>query len=553
METKCKLLVIGLDAATFDLILPWAAEGRLPRLAELLARGAHGALTSVPNLNSLAAWTTFMTGKNPGRHGVFWFYEHAPDSYALRFLNGSDIADARFWEIASDAGRQVGIINVPMTYPATPLHGFLIAGMDAPDESSPGFTYPPKLYKVLRRLGGYRIDTNILGYARSGRLRQAIAATERVIAWRERAADYLMRTRSWDLFVVVFTALDRVQHAFWQEPGPPASSAGSIVRRFYERLDQAIGRLCDTAGEETTVVIVSDHGMGFNPQSNLYLNPWLESLGLFRPARGTARSRARAALRRVSAWADGLLSKPLRRRILRWLPGGRAGLVGQLHRAPCDWAHTRAYADYIQPGIWINLRGREPHGIVEPGAEYEALRTRLIEMLSRCRDPRTGTPIVRRVCRREEVYQGPHVSKAPDLHIEWSYAAVACGYQYEDDAGHTVTVGQAADMVERRNVTGDHRPEGILLLAGPQVRREATVRGAQMADIAPTLCYLLGLPVPEDMEGRVLVEALEETYLEAHPVIRRQAAAAGDQERRELSAEEARQVEERLRGLGYLD
>ena len=106
-----KILVIGLDAATFDLILPWVDEGALPHLAALLERGAHGPLRSVPNQNSLAAWTTFMTGKNPGKHGVYWFYDHQSDSYGIRFLNGSNVKDPRFWELASDAGKRACIEN----------------------------------------------------------------------------------------------------------------------------------------------------------------------------------------------------------------------------------------------------------------------------------------------------------------------------------------------------------------------------------------------------------------------------------------------------------
>jgi len=559
-----KVLVIGLDAATFDLILPWAAEGKLPQMARLLAQGAHGPLRSVPNLNSLSAWTTFMTGVNPGRHGVYWFYERKPASYDIRFLNGGDIAAARFWEIAGAAGKRVGVINVPMTFPAKPVNGFLIAGMDAPDESSAGFTYPPELAAELQRQGGYLIDTNILGYARAGRREQALAVTRQVIDRRARAAERLMRERPWDLFVVVFTALDRIQHAFWQAPGdespsaelPPHQAVSDAVLEFYQRLDAVVGRLVEAAGEGASVMLVSDHGMGANPQSNMYLNPWLESLGLFHKAADSAKGQAgralRYLLRRAAALADGLLGKRWRRRIMRLLPGGRAGLVSKLHRAPCDWSRTRAYADYIQPGIWINLRGREPQGIVEPGEEYEALRARLIALLSRCRDPRTGAPIVRGVYRREEVYRGPRLDQAPDLHIEWNYDQVVSGYQFEDEAGQTVTVGSAADIVERRNIDGDHRPDGIFLLAGPGARRGGELAGARIVDIAPTLLHLLGLPVPEDMEGRVLTGALSDEFAAHHPIQRGQATPASEA-KRELSDDEARQVESRLRGLGYLE
>lgn len=559
-----KVMVIGLDAATWDVILPGVAEGRLPNLARLMSQGAHGPLQSVPNMNSLAAWTTFMTGKHPGSTGIYWFYEHAADSYNLRFLNGGDVPAARFWEIAGAAGKKVGIVNVPMTYPAMAVNGFLIAGLDAPGESSPSFTYPTGLYEELQReVGEYLIDTNILGYARSGRWKQALAATEQVIAQRERAATYLLQRYPWDLAVVVYTALDRIQHTFWSDPSAPLPTdvaqlrrASETVFRFYARMDEMVGRMVALAGRDATVLIMSDHGAGFNQRSNMYLLPWLESLGLFHrlQQKESAASAARRALfHRASALADGLISKQWRRRIMQRLPGGRAGIVERLHRVPCDWSRTKAYVDYIQPAIWINLRGREPEGIVAPGAEYEELRTYLINQLTACRDPRTGTPVVKRVCRREEVYHGPYLDEAPDLHIFWNDEALVTGYRYTDAAGHTVTVGTPTDVVERRNVTGDHRPEGIVLLTGPQVQPGQQIIGAHIADIAPTLLYLMDQPVPSDMEGRVLHEALRPEYVAAHPITYTESRAAEGADHVDFTDEEAAQVENRLRGLGYID
>jgi predicted AlkP superfamily phosphohydrolase/phosphomutase len=559
-----RVLIIGLDAATLDLIRPWAQAGFLPHMARLLERGTHGPLRSVPNLNSLAAWTTFMTGKNPGRHGVYWFYEHQAGTYDLRFMNGSDIQAPRFWEIASDAGRRVGVINVPMTYPARPLNGVLVAGMDAPDESSPGFTYPADLYEELQGVGDYLIDTNILGYARSGRKEQALAVTRWVIDERAKAAEHLMRTRPWDLFAVIFTALDRIQHGFWADnvheaslDAPPHQAVSGVVRDFYQHLDRVVGRLCELAGPETTVIILSDHGMGVNPQSNLYLVPWLESLGLFQrhdQEDGWMSAAMDRLLRGASALADGLLSKRMRRRILRWLPGGRSGLVSRLHKVPCDWSQTKVYTDYIQPSLWINLRGREPEGIVSPGAEYEALRDLLIEQLESCRDSGTGRPIVRGVYRREEVYTGPYVDRAPDLHIDWNYdLPPVAGYRYQDERSKMVTVGTPAEVVERRNVSGDHRPEGTLIMAGPPVRPGHQVTEAALADVAPTVLHLLGLPLPADLDGGVITEALAPEYAKSHPVRHGKSTDASASPERAFSAEEAQQVEDRLRGLGYLD
>ena len=559
-DSRHRLLVIGLDAATFELIKPWAQEGRLPHLADMLATGAHGPLRSVPNLNSIPAWTTFMTGMNPGKHGLYWFYERRPDSYAFRFLNGADIPVPRFWDYASQAGLRVATINVPMSYPARPLNGIWIAGMDAPDETSPGFTYPPELYRELTtRVGPYLIDSNIMGYARTGRWEQAIGTTRDVVAWRTAAACYLLGREPWDLFVVVFTALDRVQHTFWRAmdstfPGHSAAEHarfGDVIARFYSQLDEAVGRLRAVGGPQMTTVILSDHGMGPNQLGQLYLQPWLERLGYLIPSAGD--TIGQRLLREAAHLADGLVSKRTRRRIIRALPGGRAAVVRQLNQPRCDWSRTLAYIDYIQPSIWINLEGREPQGIVPPGSAYEDLRDELIERLSDCRDLRTGRPVVRAVYRREEVYYGPEVHRAPDLIIDWNYDVIVSGYRSLLPDGQEVIIDRPADVVERRNVSGEHRPDGILMMAGPGVRRGTVVAGAGIADVAPTLLYLLGLPVPEAMDGRVLSEALEQDLVAGRPVRFTASEAGARGSGHAFSSAEEEQVLRRLRDLGYID
>jgi len=571
--TNNKVLIIGLDAATFDLIDPWIAEGALPNLSRLVTHGTRGRLQSVPNLNSIPAWASFMTGVNPAKHGLLWFYERRPDSYAYRYLNGSDLQAPPFWDILSSQGRRVSVINVPMTYPARPLNGLMIAGLDAPSEESQGFTFPPGLYREIReKVGRYLIDTNILGYARRGRYDQALKATQEVIAVRAATASYLMDRYPWDLFVVVFTALDRVQHTFWHfmdpkhpDYDPGKTMYGEAIRQCYAQLDAVVGDLVTQAGPDVNVILVSDHGFGSNQRGYHFLNPWLTTLGLFhsredRNVKEKAKRLIATALREVAAIGDGLVSKTLRRRLMNLLPGGRAALVGQLHQVDCDWSRTKAYVDYIHPGIWINLRGREPAGIVAPGSEYEALRDELVERLSQCRDLDTHQPIVKAVRRKEEVYHGPYLSKAPDLAIEWNYDIIVSGLQCDDRTGKELIVEQAADIVERRNVSGDHRPEGILIASGPDIKAAQEVSGAHIMDIAPTVLALMGQAIPAYMDGRVLAEALTTNFSRAASAQSDEVTADGvlqqmtaPAESRELSAEEAAMVEARLRGLGYIE
>jgi len=568
-----KVLIIGLDAATFDLIDPWVAEGKLPNFSRLMVSGTRGNLQSVPNLNSIPAWASFMTGVNPAKHGLLWFYERRPDSYAYRYLNGSDLQAPPFWDILSAAGRRVSVLNVPMTYPAHPLNGLLIAGLDAPSEESPEFTFPPGLYREIReKVGRYLIDTNILGYARRGRYDQALKATQEVIAVRAATASYLMDRYPWDLFVVVFTALDRVQHTFWHfmdpkhpDHDPSQSQYSEAIYQCYAQLDAVVGNLVTQAGPEVDVILVSDHGFGFNQMGYHFLNPWLTSLGLFHPlednnVKGKAERLMAAAFREMAAVGDGLVPKTLRRKLMSLLPGGRAALVQQLHQIRCDWSRTKAYVDYIHPGIWINLRGREPAGTVTPGREYEALRDTLIENLLDCRDLNTGQPIVKAVRRREEVYHGPYLPKAPDLVIEWNYGIIVSGLRGHDLTGQEVIIEGAADIVERRNVSGDHRPEGILIAAGPHIKANNKISDAHIMDIAPTVLKLMGQTIPAYMDGRVLTETLTTDFPETVSAQPDEASAddvpplmSAPQESLEFSPEEAAMVEARLRGLGYIE
>jgi predicted AlkP superfamily phosphohydrolase/phosphomutase len=553
-----KLLVLGLDAATFDLIDPWVAEGKLPHLQALMAGGSRAPLLSVPNLNSIPAWTSFMTGKNPGKHGLYWFYERQPGSYAYRYLNGSDIQGRRFWDYMSDSGLRVGVVNVPMTYPAYEFNGFMIAGLDAPNETSPNFTYPAELYdEILANSGPYHIETNILGYARRGRIDLAVKATEEVIEQRVKTIDYLLRTQTWDVFVAVFTELDRVQHTFWRfmDPRHPdydpegAKQYGDVIFRFYARLDEAIGEIVSRY-PGVPVVINSDHGFGSNPESYSYLSPWLQSLGLFQPVQPRTSDRL---LRRAASLADGLLSQSTRRRIIAMLPGGRAGLAQRLHQVRCDWSGTRAYTNYIHAGIWINLQGREPQGIVAPGTEYETLRQELIAGLLTWEDTRTGQKIVKSAVPREEVYHGPFMDQAPDVVIRWNYGVHPAGLRYTHN-GRAVEVKSRTDIVERHNVSGDHRPEGILIMHGPGIRAGQQLAEARLEDVAPTLLYLTGVPVPDDMDGRVLAAAFEPDCLTQRPVRYQHVAADDEQaERRNFSTDEDAQLQQRLRDLGYLE
>ncbi len=566
-QLSSKALVIGIDSATFDLILPWLDQGKLPVLRSLLQKSSYAHLSTVPNLSSASAWPSFMTGRNPANHGIIHFFEHQKGSYDVRYLNGSDINGESFWELLSESGKRVGVINVPMTYPTRQVNGFMIAGLDAPSEESKDFTYPPGLYKELvENIGGYHIETNILGFARGGKWHKAVEVTEKVLKYRLDAALYLMKKYEWDLFTIVFTALDRVQHAFWKfmDPRHPdynaqeAQKYGDVIYNFYAKIDAAVGNLLEQIDENTNILICSDHGAGFDPKSYLFLDPWLESLGLLTYAKVDIKHPLHLMknillefFKKGAALADRIFSQRVRGKLMSLFPGGRATIMQQLHWSELDWPKTKAFSEYILPHIWINLRGREPNGTVSPGKEYENLREYLIDKLKKCRDIKTKTPIVKNVFKGEEIYPGPHSFPAPDLLIEWNYETVVSGFEYVDDIGQTIQVTKTKDPLEKRGISGEHRPEGILIISGNNIKKKHKIEQANIIDIAPTILYLFGEEIPEDMDGKVIEDVFEESFKKANPI--KYKKSIGEKRKKvEFSRGEAKQIEDRLKDLGYL-
>lgn len=566
---KPRLLVVGLDGATFDLIRPWAQQGRLPTLARLLQEGVSAPLRSVPNMNSAPAWSSFATGLNPGKHGIFYFDELIPGTYTKRYLNGSFRHGAPFWRLLSQAGYRVGVINVPMTYPAEEVNGYMLAGLDTPAPGSPAFSWPRDLAADLKAaVGDYIIEPGIPGYIKAGRRDRARARILEALEKRLAYALYLARHFPTDCMVVVFTATDAAQHFFWKDMDPThpehdpeeASQYGDTILQVYQRLDRAIAQLME-AMPDAAVLCMSDHGGGYNQRGAEFLNPWLAEQGLLHFAAGDgaggglgarARRAAGAVLRWGYRWVDSHFSREAKQRLARLLPGLRGRVEGSMTFQDIDWPRTRAYAFGARDDLWVNLRDREPQGTVEPGPEYEALRDLLLERLRVTVDIAREEPVVEWAARREEVYHGPFVERAPDILLQWRTAFVLRGL-YLPQPGRPKP--EPPPYTPTLN-NGGHRPYGIFILAGEGVRRGEVLPEAHIQDLAPTILHFFGVPVPADVDGRVLMEVWAPEGEPAHREVQRAqegAGEAGPAGEAGYSEEEERLIEERLRGLGYVE
>lgn len=566
-----KTVVIGLDAATWDLMGPWVEEGKLPNLAGLINSGVRGELESaIPPLTP-PAWTSFMTGKNPGKHGIFYFLEPQPGSYAMRYANGGSRRSRTFFGLLSDAGLSVGSVNVPFTYPPEPLNGFQISGFDAPSEKSP-FIHPPALREEVESIvGKIRFDITHLGFMSTDQRRMQVLADMRKVdeQWTKLAL-YLIEKHPADLMMFTFMSIDTVQHHFWQYLDPkhfmydPAAAEkfGDAVLRVYQRLDAAVGKLVEKLPPETTVVIVSDHGGGPVSDRVIYLNRFLSQLGLlrYREQQKSPLTKAKEqVVRGVYKVLYGTLGPDQKKFLAGLLPGLRERFEGAYTSfANIDWAGTKAYCSEIlasPPSIWINLKNEKPAGIVSE-EEYERLLALITEKLGELKDPRTGQPVISRVYRRDELFHGPFAKEAPDLILDWwSENAFSIKPSFPEENDRPTLEILPRGPVREPEWGGTHRKLGVLVMKGQAFKRAARIDGARLVDVAPTLLHLMGQPIPDDVDGRVLVEAFDPEFAKQHPVQHEKSSAGPSEavDNATYTAEDAVQIEARLKALGYIE
>jgi predicted AlkP superfamily phosphohydrolase/phosphomutase len=529
-----KLLIVGLDAATLDLINPWVAEGKLPNIAYLMSAGAAGRLASILPPVTPPAWTSFMTGKNPGKHGIFEFVEMPPGTYSLRYLDAGSRRTKTVWRMLNDAGYTVGTMNIPFTYPPEHLDGFQISGMATPSENSP-FIFPPELRSELEGcLGRFRLDPRFLGFMSTNpRRRQVLEDMKSLDDQWLRASLYLIEKHPADVMMFTFMSIDTVQHHFWQYMDPThhyhdASAVpefGDAVFRVYQWLDNAVARIVEKVSPDTSVFVVSDHGGGPTSDRVLYLNRFLAQLGLLRYIE-TKDSPLQKIAKGFLRWSYDLLRGSLSSRQKIMLADAVPALRKRFETAVTsytniDWSRTKAFCSEVlasPPGIWINRKGVKPAGIVDED-EYESLLKLITQKLGELRDPRTGEAIVKRVFRKDEIFHGPYRDEAPDLTLDWWDTSL-----FSTKASLPEHTGKPpVEIIERKPPTtaewgGTHRRDGILIAHGKPFRKGIEVEGARLIDMAPTILHLMGQPAPDDMDGRVLEELFEPEFLARHPI-----------------------------------
>jgi len=523
---RTKLIVIGLDGATWQLLDSLIAQGRLPNLASLKRGGASGVLESCILPWTFPAWRVYSSGKNPGKLGVYWFSTVDWANRTFRLNNANSFKSLDLWDYLNAQGLRTGVIDMPATYPPRPLDGFMISGYPAEDDRP--YTYPPELKAKLRATFGYKT------YAETSPDDREAYLGEQWDIIRSRFAVARHLLNEVDFLHLTIFCIDQVQHRFWGDEG---------LFEMWEVIDVELGRFVTESGY--TYLFMSDHGFGPDPIAEIFqLNNWLAKEGYLRLRRRATDVLHRLGLtkRNVVGIARALgVDRWLRRNLPNWvrhaipLRQEKTGEAMMFDRAPLiNWEKSDVLADghgllYLNPEL-------------SPARKTE-LQRELQEKLSALHSPLTGLPVASEVYTKEELYSGPFLDQAPDLIL-----LARDGCLVKDGVG-----GHEAfqpPQVERWNAK--HALDGIFMAWGRHIQPSVTVQGASLVDLAPTALHLMNCPVPEDMDGHVLSEIFAPESAPARRAVSQMEAATAVQRKTDLTEEDTATITERLRNLGYL-
>jgi predicted AlkP superfamily phosphohydrolase/phosphomutase len=494
-----RLLVLALDMADGKLIRHWSERGRLPHFASLLSSGTWIDLESTAQVLHTSTWPTFATGVQPGKHGVYFPYQPKPGCQLAQHVTAEQYGAATFWRLADQQGCRSLIYDVPETFPEGGFSGKAIFDWGTWAWYGQPCAQPSTLLsEVKSHFGRYPLgfEAKRLG----ARIPDVGVMEKRLIQsveYKRSTAQWLLQREPWNLAVIGFCEGHPAGHYLWPSD---VDGAGSMddgkmepMLRFYVALDHAIGALTENLPGDAALFIVSGDGVCPNRCAWYLLPGVLERLGYTRPA--AQGDNGRGAPRSLVSRMKGLMSPQMRRHVANCLPWWlRDRLGAQEQAANIDWSKTRAFTlpTDLEGCIRINLKGREPQGIVEPGPEYsdlcDEIRARLMELTN----PDSGAPAVRRVWLRNETYPGERQEQLPDVIVAWN-----------NQAPFTSLASPRIGRIEGDNADlrpGTHSPNGFLLAAGAGVPRAAKCSG-RLVDVAPTAMKLLGLSLPTDFDG----------------------------------------------------
>ena len=514
---KRRVLFLGFDAGNKYLIQKWAEEGVLPTMQSLLRRGLKGNTMSLPGVFTGSTWPSFQTGVNPGRSGFYSWMQLRPGSYDFyRCLTGDQLKREPFWSHLSRAGRSVTVLDVPLSALTKNLNGVQLVEWGSHDAQYSFVTWPPSLApEVEARFGRHPLrgvcnaERDTQGYVQfRDQLLDGIAAKTKI-------TKHFLKLGDWEFFAQVFTESHCVGHQCWHihDPNHPrhdaeqARAVGDPIKDVYIAIDAAMGEVLKEVDDDTIVVLLVSHGMGYKYGPQFLLDRILLRLGVAAPATDgppAPEPRFRDRFDSPLTWiwqhtpkALRTLLQPIREPLRSWMvPEERA------RRPTINPAQGKCFLvenNYAHGGIRVNLIGREPQGKVAPGAELEAFCAQLECDLLDIVDLDTGKRVVSRVLRTDELYSGKYRDHLPDVLVEWaSHAPIS-----------KIRLGSAKigeiEGEYRFCRTGDHFPGGMFVALGPGIRKGTLERTVSIMDFAPTFARMLDVQL-EDVDGKPIDE-----------------------------------------------
>ena len=517
----------------WKVLRPMLDEGLLPNLSALIDRGAYGdCLSTIPS-HSWCAWPSFMTALNPAGHRVFDILEHKPGANRRLPVTYRSIHARTIFDDLTAGGKTSLALNIPLTFPPPEWKGKVIAGGVLP--ASRSYTHPVELQEELDREAPFPVNGMSWTTFRN-RPEAFLEECAEITAKRQKSFEYLLDTTQWDLAVVVYVSTDRIQHCLMEYLAPEHpryeelkdSPVAKQTRAIYQQLDEGLGALLERTDENDLVMFMSDHG--HQPCTRACtMDRILAELGWARFGKGSF-------LMNLIRWGPG---RRIARRVYDMLKlHGKIALPA----SPLDWGSSRAYTSVTSTGegVSLNLKGREPQGIVDP-KDYERLREELAEALASFRDPETGASPIKTIYYKEEVLSGRFLEEAPDLIL-----VPAPFYSLT----HAKSAVEEADWL-----SGDHRLEGVLVATGPKVTQGPLTEVAHLIDLGSTALAALGVPSAVPRDGSVLPSLVgPDVKLEVTGSTDGDERRSGDPAGQSgLTSDEEGEIEDHLRGLGYVE
>jgi len=474
-----KFIVFGLDGASFDLIDPWLNAGKLPHLQRLIKQGIRGRLKSCLPPTTSPNWKCYATGKNPGKLGIFW-WENIDFQNKRVYIPTARAHAREIWDYISESNRKVGIMNMPLTYPPRRVNGFVIAG--GPDAPEKNYTYPKELETRLRREFGYKVHPVV-----RTNWWQSKEAIEKVIALIEKrfsVAKTLAREYKLDFLHLTIFYINSLHHDLWNDDS---------VARAWQAIDRNIGYLLEEF-KESNFIIMSDHGSNEIHQV-FYINTWLEKQGYLkiRSSVWLPRLLYRMGLNENNLFRIAqklhliqVIKKMVPRKILNNIPSAIGTVEMERKTDKIVWEKSKALGSGQGP-LYLN-------------SDETALKEDLVQKLEDLTNPLTGQRISRHVYRKEDIYKGDFFSEAPDIIIDQSLHTHIRG-----------SLGNKNVFEPQQRWRAENTTEGIFIASGPDFIEGIEVNNVSILDIAPTILHQMDIPVPADMDGRVLTEILRET------------------------------------------